>query len=331
MTVGIAVVFFGVFMTLASLYLALRGGGGRRRRQILDRAKGLEHRCRRSADGKGGGAHDAAQSVKRTEASSLPVLDRFVKRFVPRSSALRERLARSGYDIAPGYYLLAGGAVGLAAVLGATVLGLSAVVALLIGVGGAIGLPHLAVSYMIAGNLARFHDIFPDAIDLIVRGLKSGLPVTESICAVGREMADPVGREFRLVFDSVKFGRSLDEALWDTARRLDTPEFKFFVISLSVQQETGGNLAETLANLSAILRQRRQMKLKVKAMSAEAKVSAYILGSLPFIMFAIIYFINPGYETALFTDPRGHSMIGAGFVILSMGVAVMGKMVRFDI
>jgi len=200
-----------------------------------------------------------------------------------------------------------------------------------LGVIAGVGLPHLFVGRMASKRLKLFTSQFPDAIDLIVRGLKSGLPVTESISAVGHEMADPVGFEFRHISDCVKFGQPLEEALWETARRLDTPEFKFFVISISVQRETGGNLSEALGNLSDILRRRRQMGLKIKAMSSEAKASAIILGSLPFIMFGIIFAMNPEYEMALFNDPRGQMMLGAGLGIMSLGILVMNKMVRFEI
>ena len=165
----------------------------------------------------------------------------------------------------------------------------------------------------------------------MVRGLRSGLPVTECIKAVGREVPDPVGGEFRRITDEIKFGSKVNEAMWSAAHRLDMAEFKFFVVSLSVQQETGGNLAETLANLSEILRRRKQMRLKIKAMSSEAKASAMILGSLPFVMFCIIYLMNPGYESVLFTDPRGKIMLAVGLGAMGSGILVMSRMVRFEI
>src|SRR3546814_6834106 len=140
----------------------------------------------------------------------------------------------------------------------------------------------MAVGYLVNKRQDKFLAIFPEAIDLIVRGLKSGLPVTESINAVGREMDDPIGTEFRRIGDDIRFGKTMTEALWAATDRLSVAEFKFFVISLSVQQETGGNLAETLGNLSGILRSRQQMKLKVRAMSSEGRASAMIIGSLPF-------------------------------------------------
>ncbi|MCW5750509.1 MAG: type II secretion system F family protein, partial [Alphaproteobacteria bacterium] len=122
-----------------------------------------------------------------------------------------------------------------------------------------------------------------------------------------------------------------EEMLWATARRIDSPDFKFFVISLSVQRETGGNLAEALQNLSDILRRRRQMRLKVRALSSEARASAYIIGSLPFVMFMLLMLVNAGYVTQLFTDPRGMILVGIGLFSMLIGVVVMFKMVRFEI
>lgn len=165
----------------------------------------------------------------------------------------------------------------------------------------------------------------------MVRGLKSGLPISETIINVGEEMPDPVGIEFRNIADAVRLGTTMDDALWDVAKRLDLPEFRFFTISLAVQRETGGNLGETLANLGDILRKRLTMRAKVKAMSSEARASAYIIGSLPFIMFGILMLMNPEYVMLLVTDPRGIMMTGVGFVMLGMGVGVMCKLVRFDI
>ena len=157
------------------------------------------------------------------------------------------------------------------------------------------------------------------------------MPIPDSISTVAREIAAPVCTEFRRIEQGMRLGQTLEEALWDANKRLDTPEFKFFVISLSLQRETGGNLAETLENLSEILRKRRQMRLKIKAVSSEARASAMIIGSLPFIMVIILYVIAPGYITALFVDQRGHAMIGVGLVSLFIGYGIMMKLVRFEI
>jgi tight adherence protein B len=148
---------------------------------------------------------------------------------------------------------------------------------------------------------------------------------------VGQEMGGPVSEEFTRITDGLKMGGEFDDILWATAERIDLPEFNFFVITLTIQRETGGNLGETLENLCDMLRKRRQVKLKVKALSSEAKASAIIIGSLPFALFGILYLLNPEYVMTLFTHPKGPWLIGIGFASLGTGVGVMAKMVRFEI
>ncbi len=330
MDIGIIVVFIGIVATLGCAGFALHTALSGPQRQMQRRAETLRMRLTYGVNAKT--VQAATRSVKRVEATSMPFLDRLIKRVMPRQALLQSRLARTGYNIAFGTYVLVNIAIALVAILVAHfITELPLMLSLLISIVAGIGIPHLAISRLAQRRNNRFIAIFPDAIDLIVRGLKSGLPVTESIGAVGKEMADPVGYEFNTIADSLKFGKPLEQALWETATRLDLQEFKFFVISLSVQRETGGNLGETLANLSDILRRRRQMRLKIKAMSSEARASAYILGSLPFIMFGIIFMLNPGYEMELFTDPRGKMMLGAGLSSMGVGIAVMAKMVKFEI
>lgn len=323
-----AAVGVGAFVATSALVFAATGGtraGLRKRARLL---------AQRQKDGPGARVpgKPAATSLKKAEARSLPLLESLAKRFVPRQSALRDRLARTGYNWAIGTYVMVCGVLALI-VFAAAALGLhlAAAPAALAGVVAGLGLPHAGVGFLARRYRSKFIAVLPEAIDLMVRGLKSGLPVTESIGSVAREMQQPLATEFRRVTDAVRFGRSLEEVLWETARRLDVAEFNFFVISLSIQRETGGNLAETLGNLSDILRRRRQMRLKIRAMSSEAKASAWILGSLPFAMFGIVYAVNPGYASALFTDPRGMAMAGAGLVSLGIAVAVITKMIRFEI
>jgi tight adherence protein B len=173
--------------------------------------------------------------------------------------------------------------------------------------------------------------LLPEALDLIVRGIRSGLPASEALRTIAEEIQDPVGAEFRDVTDQMRIGVAMDEAMWNSARRLAIPEFNFLVISLAIQQETGGNLAEILEKLSDMVRRREQMRLKVKAMSSEARASAMIIGSLPFIMAGVISFVNPDYMQTLFTDPRGWVMIGIGLTSLLIGIGVMSKMIKFEI
>lgn len=329
MDTGIFILFMGILITLGcaayALYAALSGP----QRQMQRRAESVRMRITYGARA---AAVQGATSVKRVDTSTMPMLDRLAKRVLPRQAVLRARMARTGYNISIGLYTLVNIIAGITTVVVAHfIFGLALVLSLLIGVVLGAGLPHLVIGRLAQRRSDRFIAIFPDAIDLIVRGLKSGLPVTESIGAVGKEMAAPVGTEFQIIADAIKFGVPLEQALWETSARLDLQEFKFFVISLSVQRETGGNLGETLANLSDILRRRRQMRLKIKAMSSEARASASILGSLPFIMFGIIFMLNPGYEMDLFTDPRGKMMLAVGLMTMGIGIAVMAKMVKFEI
>ncbi len=315
----------GVMATLAFFWVAIGGAEPAPRRRLRQRAQLAIRRGQ-------GVAAPKSQSIKRARGSGSPVLEALARRVLPNADALGRRLERSGRAISIGAYLATSG--GLALIISVFLhfgAGLSMVISLLAATGAGVFLPHAVIGIMGRRRIARFEMLFPDAIDLMVRGLRSGLPVSETIAAVGREMGDPVGQEFRRVADAVRLGQDQETALWDTARRLDTPEFKFFVISLSIQKETGGNLSETLANLSEILRRRRQMRLKVRAMSSEARASAYILGSLPFLMFAIIYMLNPDYETQLFIDPRGKIMLVVAGSLMTTGIAVMAKMVRFEI
>lgn len=272
------------------------------------------------------------RQLKRKTQTSSPFIEGLARHLLPRPQQLRYRLQRTGYQVSLGRYFLLSLGVGVAAAFVCRIgmqLPWFAIAAAAIVAG--IGLPHLVVGWLVARRDNRFTALFPDAIDLMVRGLRSGLPVTETIAASGREMKEPVGPEFRRISDSVRLGQPLEDALWDAAKRLDTAEFKFFVISLSVQKETGGNLAETLANLSDILRSRKQMRLKIRAMSSEAKASAMILGSLPFVMFGIIWSLSPSYEQALFEDIRGRVMLGVALGLMGSGMLVMRKMVRFEI
>lgn len=277
--------------------------------------------------------NDAAVELRRNARNSaIPGLDRLIKRFLPHPAALRQRLERTGLRINPGEYLLASTLIAMAVGFGlGEFLRASPTLAVLAGLAAGFAVPHAFVGLLIERRLKAFSAQFPEAIDLIVRGLRSGLPAPASMHTVADEMLEPVAGEFRRVTDRLRIGQTLDDALRDAADRMPTTEFRFFVISLAVQRETGGNLAETLENLTDILRKRRQMKLKIKAMSSEAKASALILGSLPFLMFLAMMAINPGYVSALFNDARGMMMVGFGLGSLTIGILVMAKMVRFEI
>jgi len=248
-----------------------------------------------------------------------------------RIDALAIRLRRTGtqWTVMQYFYASLGLAIGITALVylrpGAAMLSLG--LGLLLGA----GLPHMVVGHLIKRRINNFNSKFPDAIELLVRGLRSGLPVAETLGVVSSEVPGPVGAEFRSVVERIKIGKTMEESLQETADKLGTPEFQFFVITLAIQRETGGNLAETLSNLSDVLRKRAQMKLKIKAMSSESKASAYIVGALPFIVFGLIYWINPNYIGGFFEEERLIITGLGGLVWMSIGAFIMAKMVSFEI
>jgi tight adherence protein B len=273
------------------------------------------------------------ESLRRNTADSrFAGIDRLTKRVLPNVEMMRQRLTRSGWRLKIGDYLLI--CIGLwIAVTGlvSVIVELPLLADLLIGFMAGFGLPYIVLNMRIAKRTKKFTTLLPEALDLIVRGIRSGLPVTEAMNTIADEIEDPVGTEFRRICDQMKIGVQMDDALWAAARPLAIAEFNFLVISMTIQRETGGNLAEILENLSDMVRRREQMRLKVKAMSSEARASAMIIGSLPFIMCAVISTINPGYMSTLFEDPRGWVMIGIGLSSMLIGLVVMAKMIRFEI
>jgi tight adherence protein B len=209
--------------------------------------------------------------------------------------------------------------------------GWSKLLGILLSVTLGLGLPHMITGYMGNKRIKKFLANFPEAIDTMCRGLRSGLPITESIAAVGREMPEPVGTEFHRVADGVRMGKSLEAAMWDIAQRIDAPEYRFLIIAMAIQKETGGNLGETLGNLADLIRRRRQLRLKIKAMSSEARASAMIIGSLPFIMFTLLMIVNSAYMMTLFESLRGEIMLGGALTWMCIGWATMTKMIHFEI
>jgi tight adherence protein B len=174
----------------------------------------------------------------------------------------------------------------------------------------------------------KFLDVFPDALDLIRRAVKAGLPVNEALAVAGREIADPVGSELRRTREQVQIGVHMNDALQETADRIRIADFRFLVVALILQQRTGGSLAETLANLSGVIRARKALRQKARALSAEAKASAAVLAILPFVVGGLMYVINRDLAMALIENPRGRFMVGVAFLSLVTGLTTMAVIVR---
>ncbi|NOW44443.1 tight adherence protein B [Novosphingobium sp. SG751A] len=321
-TVQILLITFGAGGVL--MLLALAFGGPSPAKEGARRLQSVRFRHSESATDK------VEAQMRRALAQRRPMISNDGR---PRSQLemLALRLHRAGKTWTVRQYIQA--SAGLAAVV-ALLLWLksgSLMLALMVGLLVGAGVPHMVVGYLIRKRYDDFTAKFPDAIELLVRGLRSGLPVTETLGIVSTEVPGPVGQEFKLVTERIKIGRGMDEALQDTADRLNMAEFNFFCITIAIQRETGGNLAETLGNLADVLRKRAQMKLKIRAMSSESKASAYIVGSLPFMVFLMINWVNPQYLAGFFTDDRLIITGLGGLTWMGIGVFIMAKMVSFEI
>ena len=200
-----------------------------------------------------------------------------------------------------------------------------------IGIAGFLGLPRWFVNFMRKRRMNLFVTHFADAIDVIVRGVKAGLPLNDCIRIIASEAAEPVRSEFRKISESQQaLGIPLGDAVGRMPERVPVPEATFFAIVIAIQQKAGGNLAEALGNLSRVLRERRKMKDKITAMSTEAKASAAIIGSLPFAVVIIVYLTSPSYILLLFTHPTGNLILAASLLWMFIGIMVMRKMINFD-
>ena len=312
----------GLVALIAIIYISASGPS--MRKQVQKRLSGVRYRHSESTEAR------VESQMKKALAARKPKVHK-VAGAGSRSEALSVRLERTGQRWTASQYIYV--SLGLALFV-ALILWLQTGVALLSLIGGLLigaAIPHMVVNFFIKRRTAQFIAKFPDAIDLLVRGLRSGLPVTETLAVVAQEVPGPVGIEFKGIIERIKIGRSMEESMQVSADRLNIAEFNFFTITLAIQRETGGNLAETLSNLSDVLRKRSQMKLKIKAMSSESKASAYIVGSLPFLVFFMIFWINPSYIGAFFIDQRLIVIGIGGLIWMGLGVFIMSRMVSFEI
>lgn len=311
-----------IFLALVGGYLLLSGPSvGKAQKRRLE---SLRFRHSESTDAK------VESQFKKAIAARKPKSYR-VAGSGSRVEALAVRLDRTGKGWTVSQYVYA--TIGLIILIGILIFIQSGAFLLSLGVGAVVGLgiPHVVVGYFIGKRTKQFVAKFPDGIELLVRGLRSGLPVTETLQVVAQEVPGPVGLEFKSIIERIKIGKTMEDSLQETGDRLGIPEFNFFTITLAIQRETGGNLAETLSNLAEVLRKRAQMKLKIKAMSSEAKASAYIIGVLPFVVFGLIYMVNPEYMGGFFTDDRLIVAGLGGLTWMSIGAFIMAKMVNFEI
>jgi tight adherence protein B len=243
---------------------------------------------------------------------------------------LQTRIFQAGLSLSKQQFLLASGGFGIAVLAVAIVGGIDLLPSLALGFAAACGVPMWLLSYLKKRREERFLELFPDAVDVIVRGVKAGLPLHDCLRIIAQDSQDPVRSEFRTLVDSQTIGIPLGDACAKIYERIPLPEANFFAIVIAIQQKAGGNLSEALGNLSRVLRDRKQMKAKIKAMSTEAKASAAIIGSLPIAVMILVYISSPSYIELLWTHQMGRFMLAVSAMWMATGIFVMKKMINFD-
>jgi tight adherence protein B len=315
----------GMATTLIAMGMVF--GGFFAERRLRDRLEDLDRRTR------SGPRTIQMATLKRVEKSGrLPTLDKFLWRWFPDASSIRQKLQTTGMNITLGDFAFASLALAMAmAFLLYLVLDLPPAIALtgsfLIGV----GLPNVAVGWKAKKRGRQFNLLFPEAVDLVVRALRAGLPVQEAIASVSRDIKDPVGGIFKRAQQEMHLGVPIEAALWRVAKTVKTDEFNFLIVALSIQRETGGNLAETLANLSALLRSRQQLRLKIRAFTSEARATMMIMAGLPFLVGGGLFLISPEYIGPLVTTSTGQMVAGAAGCSMALGIFIMNKIATIKV
>jgi tight adherence protein B len=316
---------------LALAVLLLLGGLGW---SVVALVHGPRARLKRRLAGVAGGDRAAGRSVARgPQRKSVQARLKAVEGARQRHFGwrLRELLMQAGWRLEVWHYLAGSAALALAIVMVGEASGLALVWSGLAALCLGLGLPRLLLGIAAGKRLKAFTAQFADALDVVVRGIRSGLPLGECIAIIGREMPDPVGAEFRQITEATRMGLSLHDSMARAVERMPMAEMRYFAIVLAIQQQTGGNLAETLAKLSEVLRARKRMREKVLAYAAEARASAAIIGSLPLVVGGILALLAPKYIGLLFTTESGNLVLAVGLLTEAAGVLVMRNMINFDI
>lgn len=272
---------------------------------------------------------DPNQQRRKQVADSLKELEDKQKSAKKKSLTLKSRIEQAGFAFSVKTFWIASAVLGVLGFAGAFLTGQSLLVSAGLSVTAGLGLPRWYLGMRRSGRQKKFTAEFANALDIIVRGIKSGLPLNECIKVIARESPDPVGPEFAKLVEAQAVGVSLEEGTKKMVERMPLPELNFFSTVLTIQAKTGGNLAEALGNLSAVLRARKMMREKIGALSSEAKASAMIIGALPPGVLAIVYVTTPSYMTAMFVEPKGQLMLLGGAMWMGIGILMMRGMINF--
>ncbi|HXQ45302.1 MAG TPA: type II secretion system F family protein [Caulobacteraceae bacterium] len=312
------------FLTIGGLGFVLAGAGGgdvrvaRRARAIAGQPEKGASRAKLAQQDAGNRRKQLLQTLKDQERAQRKA-----------SLSLTARIKQAGLTISVTQFWIASSILGVVVVIVAFFLRAPPLAALLLGLVAALGLPRWGIGFMAGQRTKKFTEYFSDAIDIIVRGIKSGLPVHDCLRVIARESPAPLGPEFHRLVENISMGMTIDQGLERMYEHMPTPELRFFTIVLAIQAKSGGNLAEALGNLSAVLRARKLMREKIKALSSEATTSAFIIGSLPIAVMLLVIATTPSYMLVMLTDSRGKLMLIAGAVVEMVGIFVMRRMINF--
>jgi tight adherence protein B len=270
----------------------------------------------------------AQKSRRDTVESTLKEIEERHKK--QKSAPISVRIAQAGLSWSKRQFMIISAVLGMAVFVTIVLSGFGLLIAAGLGFAAAFGVPRWLLSFLKKRREAKFLKDFPDAVDVIVRGIKAGLPLLDCMKMITVESQEPLKSEFRAIVETQAVGMPLGEACLKLYESMPLPEANFFGIVISIQQKAGGNLSETLGNLSRVLRDRKKMKGKINAMSQEAKASAGIIGALPVAVMTLVYLTSPEYIKPLFTDPLGRLMLAGSACWMACGVLVMKKMINFD-
>ena len=315
----------GVGIVLIALYVVF--GGFLEERRLKDRLADIEERAR------SGPRHVQMATLRRVERGGrLPSLDKLLWHWFPNAGSIRAKLQTSGMNITLGDFAFA--SLALAVVLAFVLYVILDMQPMVAGIGSlciGLGLPNIVLGLKARKRAQRFNSQFPEAVDLIVRALRAGLPVQEAIGQVAREFKDPVGGIFRHAQQEMQLGVPVEQALWRVAKTVQTQEFNFLIVAMSIQRDTGGNLAETLNNLSVLLRARMQLRLKIRAFTSEARTTMLIMSGLPFLVGGGLFMISPEYIGPLLTTSTGQIIAGCAAFSMATGIFIMNKIATIKV
>ncbi|MGB3274105.1 MAG: type II secretion system F family protein [Xanthobacteraceae bacterium] len=280
-------------------------------------------------------AEPARRTVDRSQRSRREQVEHSLKELEERTRSSKKisvamRISQAGLDWSVRKFIVISATFGVVLFLIAWLVGGDLLTALGLGFAGGFGLPRWLLGWLKRRREKKFLLALPDAVDVIVRGIKAGLPLFDSIKLVAAEAPEPLRSEFKAIVETQTVGIPLGEACAKLYERMPLPEANFFGIVVSIQQKSGGNLSEALGNLSKVLRDRKKMSEKIQAMSMEAKASAAIIGSLPPLVMFLVYLTTPDYISLLWTHPTGRLMLAGCALWMAMGILVMKKMINFD-